>query len=417
MTAVRRSVRQHTGRRSMATQSTGTKPTLRRLTAWCAWVLSVTACGGAAERRPVSATAAACGADTSTTSSRTRERTIPDNEPPCEIVFVSTGIVLSADPNGVRPDPGSFHARDSRGRYFTNSISEPGVVAVWDSTGTFARTIGRPGEGPGEFSRSVVQPWVTTGDTLVFYNSRRFTIFDGEGTLIGTIPSRLPMSLRSGSYAVAPGGLVVVGEAYRSSQGRSVSLITMAGEHIRSYGDSSPPVAAGSDNGLRTVAMQGDDRFWASLLPHEGYAFEYWTFDGDWLQSVRREASWTPRPLKAPAAQTGSRYVPFKVASLSVDEDGLLYALTLRMKDGVDLSVRAANDSVESELFEVRLEVIDPIAGRVLARLGPVSGIGVYTDFPTQFTGTRFGSRRVRTVDDLTNWEIVEFVMRPKERP
>jgi hypothetical protein len=196
-----------------------------------------------------------------------------------------------------------------------------------------------------------------------------------------------------------------------------LSLVTMLGEHIRSYGDSSPAVATGYDDGRRAVAMQGDDRFWASLLPHEGYAFEHWSFDGDWLQSVRREASWAPRPLEAPAPQTGSRYVPFRVASLSVDEDGLLYALTVRMKDGVDLSVRVANDSIQAELFDVRLEVIDPIAGRVLARLGPVSGLGVYTDFPMQFAGTRLGARRVRTADDLTNWEIVEFVMRPKAQP
>lgn len=381
------------------------------------WLLGAAGCDGAPERRPVSAAAAACGADTTASASdRIRELVIPDAEPPCELVFVPTGVVLSSDPNGDWPDPGSFHARDSRGRYYTNSTSQPGVVALWESNGSFARGIGRLGEGPGEFSRSVVQPWVIPGDTLVFYNSRRFTVFDGEGVLIGTIPSRLPIALRPRSYAVASGGLVLVGEAYRSSQGRSLSLVTMSGEHLRSYGDSSPGVDAGDDRGLRAVAMQENDRFWASLLPHEGYAIEHWTLDGDWLQSIRREASWAPRPLAAPAPAHASRYLPFKLSSLNVDDDGLLYALTLRMKEGVDPDVRALDDSAEAELFDVRLEVIDPIAGRVLARLGPISGPGVYTQIPWQFGGSRLGARRVRTADDLTSWEIVEFVMRPREQ-
>lgn len=386
-----------------------------RVMALCGVLLSLSACAGEAERRRVSAVAAACGADTSASSARrTRELVIPDDEPPCDIVLVPTGIVLAADPNGNHPDPGSFHARDSRGRFYSNSVSEPGVIAVWDSTGQFSRSIGRVGEGPGEFDRSVIQPWALTGDTLVFYNSRRFTIVDGAGGLIGTIPSRLPMTLHPQSYAVAPGGLVLVGEGYRSSMGRSLSLVTMSGEHIRSFGDSSPPSTTGEPGGERAVTMQSDDRFWASLLPHEGYALEHWTYDGDWVQSIRREAPWVPRVLNAPAPATLTRALPFKVASLSVDEDGLLYVLTLRAKDDVDLNVRVDNDSARSELFDVRLEVIDPVAGRVLARLGPISGLGIYTDFPRQFAGTRFGSRRVRTADDLTNWEIVEFVMRPK---
>ncbi len=276
-------------------------------------------------------------------------------------------------------------------------------------------TLGRQGDGPGEFSPQIIQPSVLPGDTLAFYNNRRWTIFDPDGQLVGTIPSRMQGLLDRYHYAVAPNGAVIVGERHISSLGRSLSLVTMSGEHIRSYGDTAPRMELSDERGFRVVALHGDDSFWAGVLPHEGYAFEYWTLDGSLLQTLRRDTHWAPKPANKPLPSLRSRYVPFKTVSVSVDEHGLLYAVTLRAKDGADISERVANDSIESELFEVRIEVIDPLAGRVLATLGPLSGAEIERSFPMQLPGTRMAVRRVFTEDYLSNWEVVEFVLQPRD--
>lgn len=384
----------------------------KRLVMLCAGVFAVSACAEP-ERRALSAAAIACGADTTSTSLK-RELVISEEEPPCDLELVPTGIVLSADRTGDRPDAGSFHARDSRGRFYSNSVTPAGFIVMWDSAGQYSGTLGRHGDGPGEFGRSVIQPWALPGDTLAFYNNRRWTIFDADGGLVGTIVSRLPMVLSPREYAVAPGGALVVGERFVGSLGRTLSLVTMAGEPIRSYGDEAPPFERGDEGGRRVVTMHGDDRFWASVLPHEGYAFEQWTLEGTLLQTLRREAPWAPRPADKPPKPLQSRYLPFKIVQIAVDEDGLLYAASLRAREGADINVRAANDSIRAEMFEVRIEVIDPVAGRVLATLGPLSGMEVQTSFPRQFPGSRLAARRVFNEDYLSDWEIVEFVLKPR---
>ncbi len=92
-----------------------------RVIVLCALVFSVWACAEP-ERRTLSDSAVACGADTTLTRPQAREIIIPDDEPPCELVLVPTGIVLKADTAGTRPDAGSFHARASRGRFYSGSV-------------------------------------------------------------------------------------------------------------------------------------------------------------------------------------------------------------------------------------------------------------------------------------------------------
>ena len=50
--------------------------------------------------------------------------------------------------------PGDFQTgvtRDSRGRYYLAPTVDLAVMAVYDSNGRFLQTIGRQGQGPGEY--------------------------------------------------------------------------------------------------------------------------------------------------------------------------------------------------------------------------------------------------------------------------
>jgi len=62
-------------------------------------------------------------------------------------------------------------------------------VRVFDSAGTFVRTIGRRGSGPGEFQRAVALRW-GPGEQLwvVDFNNLRYSIFDTTGVFLGAKP-------------------------------------------------------------------------------------------------------------------------------------------------------------------------------------------------------------------------------------
>src|SRR5688572_14367050 len=59
-------------------------------------------------------------------------------------------------------------------------------LRLYDAGGTFVRTIGRPGEGPGEFGSAPTVAGLS-GDTVVTYDvrNRRLTLFGATGELIG----------------------------------------------------------------------------------------------------------------------------------------------------------------------------------------------------------------------------------------
>lgn len=76
-----------------------------------------------------------------------------------------------------------------------------GEIRIFDSNGKFVRTLGRPGEGPGEF-RALTGAW-TRGDTVEAYDRRlrRITRFRPDGT-VETV------TLDMGRSGFVPGGVV-----------------------------------------------------------------------------------------------------------------------------------------------------------------------------------------------------------------
>ncbi|MGH7500929.1 MAG: hypothetical protein ACREL7_04150 [Longimicrobiales bacterium] len=80
-----------------------------------------------------------------------------------------------------------FVQRNSRGRFLTSTIMFD-RIAVFDTTGVLRRTIGRRGDGPGEFSR-VMTPVPGPGDTLYAHDpvSRRLTVISPEFKVVREI--------------------------------------------------------------------------------------------------------------------------------------------------------------------------------------------------------------------------------------
>jgi len=68
-----------------------------------------------------------------------------------------------------------------------------GTIHIIDASGTTLRTIGRPGDGPGEF-RGLGEVYPTQGDGLISYDRKthRISRFDSDGTLLNEVRAETP---------------------------------------------------------------------------------------------------------------------------------------------------------------------------------------------------------------------------------
>ena len=99
-------------------------------------------------------------------------------------------------------------------------------VRVFDRTGEYVRTLGRPGEGPGEFRGANGMGWGPDGLLwVVDQRLNRFTSFDSTGALVGS--RRVPMSTLSYAWQgafTASGELFDLGYVQDGEKGRPVLL-------------------------------------------------------------------------------------------------------------------------------------------------------------------------------------------------
>lgn len=156
---------------------------------------------------------------------------------------VSIGVVEGDDPYlfesivaaGWLPDGGIF-------------VADAGASAirVFDDSGRFATEMGRPGEGPGEFSYLQLA-WVA-GDTLVAYDAdiRRLTWFTPSGVPARTLRLEIDAEasgvgrLDAGIGPVQPGGVAVLSLMGGSGGGgdrMSIELFDAEGAHVQRLGE------------------------------------------------------------------------------------------------------------------------------------------------------------------------------------
>lgn len=82
-------------------------------------------------------------------------------------------------------------ALDDYGRVYVLD-NQSHTIGVFDTTGAYVRTIGREGEGPGEFTGPVGMTWGPGGDLWISDpRTARYSVFDTAGELVRTLPRRL----------------------------------------------------------------------------------------------------------------------------------------------------------------------------------------------------------------------------------
>jgi hypothetical protein len=297
----------------------------------------------------------------------------PQTCPGCEILLE---LVVTL---GERDGPGrvwrpSAMAVDSRENYYV-AHGDGGFAAtqiwVFDRDGAFTRTIGRDGEGPGEY-RLISRIDVLPGDTLLVFDARlrRRTTLAPEGSVVATQSFQVGGFMNS---SLLPDGRMVVNEHQSTPKGAGypLQLVDREGRIVRPLGSVRPeyrprepyryqrPTSVGAAGGTAWTIGRGD------------YLMELWDTTGTRLAAFQREVEWfEPYVLGREVTPNGPPPLP-AVGLFYADPVGLLW-VAVRVPSNNWREVMLAdpeweyNWSTVEKMRDWIIEVVDAETGDLL---------------------------------------------------
>lgn len=198
-----------------------------------------------------------------------------DGERTCCTIAADPVVLLGDEEQGI-VGPNFVIERDSLGRYLVAFAGNPARIQVFDSDGAHLQTVGRRGQGPGEYI-SVSALAMIDGRLHVFDSpARRRTVLDSAFTVLRTarIPGQ-PISLA----AFARDTLVVnTSIRTRDLAGYPLHVLAPDGEVVRSMGYVEGYRVDFRTSDMRQLARAADDEFWAAHTTE--YVIERWGLDG-----------------------------------------------------------------------------------------------------------------------------------------
>jgi hypothetical protein len=265
-------------------------------------------------------------------------------------------------------EPGGV-VRDGRGRLF---IWFPTHAAyVYDSAGAFLQTLGREGQGPGEY-RSLRAIRVSEGDTIHVFDrgNQRWTVLSPELEVVDARRLEAPV----GASVVRTGSDWVVNSSVVTEEriGFPLHRLRADGGIAESFGSETPAHRADAPMlGLRALAPAGEGLVWAA--PATEYRLELWDVANRRHRSLVRDVSWF-RPWVRPPTLSREEPPAPRLTSIHLDHDGVLWVRILRpASDWADLLEEVSPGRFTFrepafEAFAVLYEAIDPDRACVIAR-------------------------------------------------
>lgn len=297
-------------------------------------------------------------------------------------------------------------ARGSRFYYVAGATVPPSEIHVFDLDGSFVRTIGGPGQGPGEY-QWIRALRVSEGDTLHVFDvlNDRHTVVAPDFSVVRTRP--LPGEIHDGGALPAADGHFLINASIPSAEaiGYPLHLVDPDGDLVRSFG-SDPPRAGFNEppsRFRRAMAWSRAGGIWAAH-PRE-YRIERWTTAGERVQVLRIEADWmegdTPGPRRDHDAPLGPP--PRSLLSIWEDDDGHLWVTgripASRWQDAID----GARIVDRNGWAHTVIEVIDPETESRLARRVVPSFAGLLDPIGGYLYTYRESEEGIPTLD---MWEI-----------
>jgi hypothetical protein len=284
----------------------------------------------------------------------------------CRIVLArKTTLRVPNDAPGL-VSPYTF-AQDSRGRILFNDPFGTLGIRVFSADGQYVTTVGKRGQGPGEF---MFVAGITFGpdDTLHVFGNAHW-VFDRSGRPVRTtsMPDNLlPRAVLEVENRRVFNGTVSTPAAY----GQPYHLVDASGTVVRSFGLQAKETVRGQWSTLRVLANNGTAAFLAGHV--NSYSIEEWGTDGRLRRIVRREVDWYPDWTNWDSNPARTRPPP-RLMAMSVDALGRLWTVSLvadaawRPAPPVSGEGRMATAGEMTELFDTIVEVIDLRRGTLLA--------------------------------------------------
>jgi hypothetical protein len=327
-----------------------------------------------------------------------------------KVVCQACGMVLGppvtlADGNGapVRSGPPASIVENSRGEFIAAYGRD--LPGIYDSRGGFVRSIGRSGEGPGEF-RSAEIILLGDADSLLIIDRglQRLTLLSPEGRYVRSAP------IPDGTYSAArtiDGKVVLMAQVPdRARFAKPFHVLDRLGNYVLSFGEGDGTAIPGQTPPLsRWVRAAARGGFW-SVPVHGNYLIERWSTDGVRQGAYRRVAEWFPT--------SGTRRLSFsrdlpptpQILSIAEDEGGIVW-IAIRVADAnwrsaVRWDSRRAGEQAlrpviedRSKAFDVIIEAVDVANAQLVARERLDVGWASFT-----------GDNRLMTVRDLSDGNI-----------
>jgi hypothetical protein len=264
--------------------------------------------------------------------------------------------------------------RRSNGEWVLTDAHNPEFVKFFTSQGTWLRTLGRRGDGPGEFRQAWFLQMVPEDSLAVFdYGSGRLTVFTPDLQVARITPLRVPAT----RMALLPDGRIVVAALVmtRESAGLPLHLVDSQGRLERSFG-ADPPIQDASDfqQMSRKLAVGTGSTIWVAHLNH--YAVEEWSVSGERLRRFERSVPWfrpgghygRPRDRDGPPGPG--------IAGIHVDLAGRIW-IAVHVPDSQWQRALVSGQGPYGRprqmiqhydrYWDTRLEVLDPETGTVIA--------------------------------------------------
>lgn len=331
------------------------RPLHRRfwLTVWsCAWLCLAQAVSG--QDTLVVSSAAAC--------------------PGCSIEFEKVVTLGSVEDSASLSPPIVHVTRTETGRYF--AINRMGGARdrlfVFGPEGTLTGTIGRSGDGPGEFGM-IAYHLVDESDSLFVFDmlARRLTVFSPTDAVVRT--ERMPLRNESvhGAVRFGPREWVLAHVIPTSERSGYPLHLIESGRIVRSFGSENPRVLPDWPSlNVRYVTAGAGHTVW-SVQP-DRYEVELWDLDGSLQGVLRRDALWFP-PREQRGRAMGQEPPDPRVQAVRALANGHL-ALLVSVSDSEwrPRSWEAGEfgpqgTGYEQNEYDTVLEIIDPSSGRLIS--------------------------------------------------
>lgn len=265
----------------------------------------------------------------------------------------------------------NFLPMDSKGRVYFQSVYFPGSIVVFDRQGRHLHTIGRDGEGPGEF-RSWAALFTSPGDSLYAFDSGlyRLSVFSPDFEFVRSARIEPPLRLQDGFFQ--SDGSLLISSVGRGPQtfGRPLHVVDPDGRIRRSFGEKEGMIGGDVERDLsRRLAPAEGGGSWATHIYR--YSIEHRGPGGELIEVLERHPGWGPNPdIEASTPQDATGSPPSSVvADIQVDDAGRLWMLVWVADE--DWKAAFGNEGERPARHDLRdtiIEVLDPTRRGVVAR-------------------------------------------------